>query len=225
MFTSLWMSGTHGEHNTTPKRLSTRAMKLDKNLSCALRLTCIQTTKNPRIESHLKLSRTQHVRNNVHSTSIAQPLFAKPAVSATFTHNQLTQGSIRIPLQYHVVITFQKNQSGPNSVSLSTVCFDNSPGTTCSPQRVQPCHRQYFRSQVSLVSLRSNRLDLLSSREQPLATMVFFTASALTFPSPALCAMRRAATESQKREMLALNPKCSRIVPRCNSSSAVENIA
>ena len=30
MCTSLRMSGSHGEHNTPPKRLGTRAMKLDK---------------------------------------------------------------------------------------------------------------------------------------------------------------------------------------------------
>ena len=51
-----------------------------------------------------------------------------------------------------------------------------------------------------------------------------FTATSLTFPSPALCTMPRAATKSQKMT-LTLNPKCPRIVLKCNSSSAVEHIA
>ena len=56
-------------------------------------------------------------------------VFAQPVVSATFTHNQLTQGSIQTPL--HTTISpRQKNLSGSNTFSSSTVRFDNSPGTT-----------------------------------------------------------------------------------------------
>ena len=160
------MSGTHGEHNKPPKRLSTRAMELDKNS-----LMCSSRDSHPDYNNSSDWISTETVTNSTRSqqgplNQFRATTFAQPAVSATFTHNQLTQGSIQIPLRYHVVITFQKNQSGSNSVSISNVCFDNSPGThnsTCSPQCVQPRHWQHFRSQVSLVSLRSNRLDLLPS--------------------------------------------------------------
>ena len=153
--------------NTPPKRLSTRAMKLDKiSLMCSS-LDRIQTTKIHRIESQVKLSRTKQVRNNVHSTSFAQN---------TFTQNQLTQGSIWIPLRYHVVITFQKNPSGSNSVSQ----FSGYHNTTCYPQRGHP---------------RSNRLDLLPSLANNLLQPCRFHRQRLDFP--ALCAMLRAATESQ----------------------------
>ena len=64
------MSGTHGEHNTSPKRLSTRAMRsLTKNSLMCSSLDSHPDYKISRIESQLKLSRTQHVRNNVRSAS------------------------------------------------------------------------------------------------------------------------------------------------------------
>ena len=115
----------HMENTTRDPSVLALVRRSVKKISCALRLTRIQTTKIPRIKSQMKLSRTQHVRNNVHSTS-----FAQHAVPATPTHNQLTQGSIQIPLRYHAVITLQKNQSGSNSISLSTVRFVKSQGTT-----------------------------------------------------------------------------------------------
>ena len=132
MRTRLWMSGTHGEHNTPPKRLSTRAMNeaWQKFLSCALRLTRIQTTQIPRIESQLKLPRTQHVRNNVHSTSFAQP---RSRNQLSLPRSHITSW-LKAPYRYHCCTTSSSRSrginQGPTQFSLSTVCFDNSPGTT-----------------------------------------------------------------------------------------------
>ena len=79
---------------------------------------------------------------------------------------------------------------------------------------VQSGHKFNCCSQVSLVCLRRNQeIDLICD---PLSRTTscnhnVFTASALTFTSPACCAMPRAATESQNRVAFTLNPKCSGI--------------
>ena len=72
------MSRTHGEHNTPPKRLSTRAMKLDKISHMCSSLDLHPDYKN---YSEWKLNRIRHVKHHV------SPLRSR---------NQLTQGSTRM---------------------------------------------------------------------------------------------------------------------------------
>ena len=61
-FTSLWMSGTHGEHNTPPKRLCTRA-RLQKTQRAHLRVpTFKNTTKIQREDTQRERKRTKWER-------------------------------------------------------------------------------------------------------------------------------------------------------------------
>ena len=151
---------------------------------CSL-LTRIQTTKIPRIESQLKLSRFQHVSQQRPLNQIRPTTFAQPAVSATLTHNQLTQGSIQRPLRYQVVITFQKNQSGSSSVSPSTVCFAFSPGTTIphAPRNVfSLATGNTFVPKSPLFPLEAIELICSPLSQTTSCNHSVFTARALSFP-------------------------------------------
>ena len=183
--------GQRADHNTPPKRLSTVATSLD-TISCMSPAFILQSRstkilKQKVIDMRHTLNTRVSLQRRLHAsvTTINPPLQPEPNSPNTRRITKVT----------------------PSSFSSSTFSLNSPPSTTIPHAVRNAINLATMKTIVPKLALFAfYEIDLICS---PLSrTTSFkhnvFTASALTFPSPARCAMPRADTESQKKRSCSL---------------------